>query len=490
MTPSEFRDREWQNMQQECVQRSRRMIPRGLERGLLAALVLLTSAIAPAAARAAAPRWKFTRPIETPPLEKEELVSVRMDGAIFSESRSDMGDLRVLDAEDAIVPFFFRTPQETRSREYQKTWPTKLTGKPLPGGGLELLVSLRDNDPLPEGVLLSTPLKDFEQRVQVETSADGMDWVPNGEHLIFDYSKHLNVRHLSVPIRTEGHRHFRLTIDHLTSEQESELLELTRRLRGNGFETEERVSIARRPFRIDRVSFWRNEVQKQATGSQLTKYPIQRFSVEQDLPLKRTLIFVDMLREPVSGFTVQTTATNFSRHTEVQSDAGTPESPDWMMVGEGTLARIDIPPLQRDETLIAFPPKPSSRWRIVIDNLDSPPLEITGVEAEGVIGETLFIAMPGKAYRLAYGSPKTEPPEFDTVAIRTRLEAGVVPLAATLGAPVMREGGGAAEPISLVELFNNPLVAGPVILLLMAILGWGLYRAMREVDTLPPQQGP
>ena len=74
--------------------------------------------------------------------------------------------------------------------------------------------------------------------------------------MIFDYSQFMDVRNDSLelaPANTDGGlvAHLRILIDDVTKEQQSQLLELTRRLHGEK-ETDrsERVTIVRQPFRM------------------------------------------------------------------------------------------------------------------------------------------------------------------------------------------------------------------------------------------------
>src|SRR5262249_26261559 len=152
--------------------------------------------------------------------------------------------------------------------------------------GLEITVERDEDDkhPRPNGLSLITPLRNFEQRVRVYTSDDGKDWQPAGdEAVIFDYSRYMDVRSDSVPFPETARRHFRIVVDDVTAEQQSQLVALTRRLQGaDETERTEQVVVDRRPFRIDRVEFWREAESDQATGDEKTSYPVSKHRVEQD----------------------------------------------------------------------------------------------------------------------------------------------------------------------------------------------------------------
>src|SRR4029079_11240310 len=120
---------------------------------------------------------------------------------------------------------------------------------PLEDGSLEIIVHLRDKDPQPQGLRLVTPLGSFDERVRMFTSADGTDWKTLGdEAVVFDYSQYIDARNDAIDFPVTTDRYFKIVIDHVTQELESQLKELTRRLRGDE-EThrDETILIERRP---------------------------------------------------------------------------------------------------------------------------------------------------------------------------------------------------------------------------------------------------
>jgi len=183
-------------------------------------------------ALAAEPAFQFSKEIQSPALKQEELLAVPLDSDVFAATQEGLADVRVLDGEGNPVPYLLRQAQTTRARRVRKTWPARnFSARPLDDGGLEITVELDKDDPHPNGLTLVSPLTNFEQRVRVEASADGEQWEPAGnETLIFDYSRYMDVRRDGVSFPETAKRHFRIVIDDVTVEQESELLALTRRL--------------------------------------------------------------------------------------------------------------------------------------------------------------------------------------------------------------------------------------------------------------------
>ncbi len=445
--------------------------------------------VATTASFAEEPSMRFQKEISSSKKSDESLVAVVLDADVYAATQVGLADLRVQDAEGASLPFFLRKSQDLVSKSVRrKTWTAANPSlKPLENGGLEITLELGEGDAQPNGLSVVTPLRNFEQRVRVFTSADGKVWDLSGvETVIFDYSRYMDVRSDSVPFAASSRKHIRVVIDDVTSEQESELLELTRRLRGTEeSERTERVKIDRRPFRIDRIEFYEETSQQSVKGDRKLTYPIAGFQVAEDHKTHQTIVTIDTRREPLTSFRLDTPSKNFSRGCviEVQEQQGTQGA--WRQIGAATLSRIDFKSLQREQLTVSFPETRHAQYRLVIDNRDSPPLTINGVVAEGNVYEVVFLATTNKSYRLAYGDPEGKAPDYDTAAIQALLTERFSPEVVTLGNEVKSLGG---KPVGwkLSHLLNDPRILTFIIGILVLGLGWGLYGAVKRLDTQSP----
>jgi hypothetical protein len=432
---------------------------------------------------------RFYKDIDTDPLKQEEIVAPLLDSAIYAAALDGFADLRILDKQGHEVPYLLEKVTETRAVSTRRSTPAKeVSLRELPEGGLEIQVSRDEQTPPAEGIRLVTPLTNYQQRVGVSGSDDGRQWQPlASDALVFDYSRYMDVSNRDITLPENRYRRFQIIIRDVTADQESQLLELTRRLRG-GQEAErvEKLTIQRRPFRIDRIEFWHQEHRK---GDKKTAYPVTSFKAEQNAEQRQTVIEVHARREPLTGFYVETTSRNFSRRASVQVPIVKGVRTDWRDIGTATLSRIDFRDLHREELMIAFPESRHEIYRIVIDNGDNPALSVTGVRGEGTTYRLLFLAAPDASYRLLYGSETAKAPNYDTAALRESLGKGYQAVGARLGEQVARSGISEPAGSAVRRLLNNPLVLGTVIVVLVAILGWGLYRASRRIEGLPKDAG-
>ena len=257
-------------------------------------------------------------------------------------------------------------------------------------------------------------------------------------------------------------RYFRIVIDNVTQELESQLMELTRRLRGDAeAHRDERLVIERRPFRVDHVKSSPDAVQEHFTGDRQVSYPVGGFQVETNAEDQQTIIHVDSRREPLTSFKLVTSSHNFSRHAQVQVERSRGVEKTWQSIGDANLSRLDFRNLKREELTITFPESRETAYRIVIDNRGSPPLEVTGVEAQGDQYQAIFLASStDQPLELLYGSATAQQPDYDTAAITASLAANYQPVTATLGKQIEHPGGGEPPPLATSGLINDPRIPG------------------------------
>lgn len=449
------------------------------------------------------PVFRWQRAVELPTLKETGVVSVELDEHFHAKTRLDWPDYRLRNDQDLNIGSVLVVAQETETRLTRQTWVVnKFRAQVSDEHGLQVDFTLEDKSPPPESFGIDTPLRDFEHQVRVESSADGVTWTAAGEPtLIFDYSKYIDARNVEIPVNGGDHRHFRLTIADITAEQETQLLELNRRLRG-GQEAErtERTTIQRRPLRIDRLYHHNSVRTEREKQPRMRTYPATDLVVTQNEKEHQTIVSFNVDRQPITRVRVLIADQNFSRaaHAETEavslSNAGSVEH-QWIEHRSATLTRIDVAKLHREnlvleiaarrENVTAAEGQQGNRFRVVIENGDSPPLNITGVEPLGPVYELKFLAEPGQKLRLDYGSPDASAGRMDIAALQAALQSDLPVLSGKLGEP--REN--TAAPIAAKPTWkpwNDPLVLFGGIVVLTLLLGWGLYRASSRI-TLPPE---
>ncbi|MEX0727122.1 MAG: hypothetical protein WD065_12675, partial [Planctomycetaceae bacterium] len=180
---------------------------------------------------------------------------------------------------------------------------------------------------------------------------------------------------------------------------------------------------------------------------------------------------------------------NFSRPVRVQIPELRRLQTEWDDVGEAVISHLEFRDLKKERLSVSFPVQRQEKYRLVIDNGDNRPLEIRAVHSSGLINELIFLASPATSYRLKYGvKPDAEPlpaPSYDTATIQASLAKNIKPLPATLGPQEPASPSEEPARFNLKSAINNPWVLGALVIVLVAILGCGLYFAGRRFEQMP-----
>jgi hypothetical protein len=434
---------------------------------------------------------RYAKPITLPEITGEELVAVPLDSDIYAASSPDFPDLRVVTADDKEVAYVIRRAQAKRTRTERQAWNvTDLQLNRLEDGGLEITFrsDLERHPQPPQGIAFQTPLINFEHHVKIEASVDGENWqtlVEDG--IIFDYSQFMDVRNLNVDLKVpadEKPSYYRVTIADVTQEQESQLLELSRNMQGDAEKDRtERTVINRQPFRIDSIMLWNDKVVRDVSVEAEADYPVELFKIETDDKSKQTHIYLTSQREPLTEITLETPDRNFSRNArvEIPVDAGVNRS--WVMIATAPLSRLDFRTLKRESLTFEIPETRAEEYRIVIENRDSPPLEITAAKARGHVYQAVLLANAAGKYEVNYGG-SLRAPNYDTAMLDATIRRDFQPVIATLGPQSVTEM--LPEPTKpwLERMLNDTWLLSMLIGVLVLILSAGLYRATRNLDQL------
>lgn len=466
----------------------------------LAMLVASTAGSAAGQATSGASVAK-AKPVDVAGISVETLAAVRLDGDVYFGATDGLDDLRVFDGNGRETPYLLRKVVTDKKRLTKRPVAVdKPTVRPLEDGGLEIEITIdpkRHPDRV-EGFTLVTPLTNFEHRVTIERiGEDGAAEVLVNDALIFDYSQYMAVRGTDVRIPHEkvssnAGGKYRLRIAKAIQIQESQLVELTRSARvGDGSEeagkAEERLMINRQPLRIDRVEFWDEAETVESSQPELIEYPVKVVSTQEDGKEKLSRIEFQSRREPITELTLVTSDKNFSRTARVMAMTGKAGEPPLArggrVVGSGSVSRIDLAAVKREDLKLGIPETRDSLYRVELENLDSPPLQGVTLEARGPAYEVVFLAQPGQTYRLSYGDAYREPPRYDTAAIGAALAAGSKPKRLNLGGAVDEAVTTAADQVWLRRL-GSPWVLGAVVFGLVALLAVALRGAAARLDDL------
>lgn len=435
------------------------------------------------------PPLRFSKAIDGVAATDEEILAVLLDSDIYAETRDGYPDLRIVDDQGRIVPYLLEPVGRRHTTAVRHPCTSKVVSLHVDEGkGLEIVVELDEKAPSATGATIRTPLADYERRVRVYGSRTGDEWIPLvNDGAIFDYSRFMDIRNRDVVIPANEYRRFKLVVERELDERESPLRDLIRG-RGEGKKDEqiEIIQTLRRPFRIDGVDLWRTVETDRESKAETFPYPTADFHVESDARKKVSRVEIESRREPLTRLSVGTASKNFSRPARVLVAVQDGMRTDWVEVGQATLSLIQLRGFRRAELRIGFPEQRQTRYQLVIENADNPPLAITGVTAEGTGYRVVFLGTAGCKYHVEYGSDAAEAPKYDTAAVLGALQKGFRPVTLKLGPQVanprykVKHGPG--------DLLNNRVFLALAIVAMVLVLAWALFRAGQRIKDMPQQE--
>ncbi len=460
-------------------------------RPILAVAACLGLVVAVTAQSAAPARFRFLKPVELPAAKDEEIAAFRIDSDLYAVTKPGLPDLRVFDKDLAETPYLIEAEAETREEKSRRAFDTEIVNLKPEGNTLEVHLRLPDKSPAAEGFTIATLLVNYERKVRVAGSADGKTWTPLvTDGIVFDYTRFMDVSRRDVPLPANKFREFKITIEDAIDEASSPFKELTKTFRaGKDKEDEkvERTTIERRPFRIDRIGAWTSDARERVLQPRTVVYPVESFEVKEDSAKKQTVVAVKTRREPITRLTLKTTSRNFSRRAVVEVLTARAKGPaEWKPVGEAMISNVSYRDQHHEQLTITFPEQREEQFRIVVHNDDNPVLSLQGAQAEGAAQRVVFLAQPGKAYRVFYGSESADAPRYEAATVLAKLRKGSEPVAATLGAQAANPDF-AAAPATVQSVLNNWYFLGGTFVLMAAVLGWALYQAASRMDCLPKE---
>jgi hypothetical protein len=462
--------------------------------GLLAGLIVLGMSSAVAAEQAA--DYRFFKHLNREPTQAEEIAFFTPDAEIYAATRDGLPDMRIRDDIGTETPYHIESDIERSEQRIRHTMETMIQSLTEEGKNIEIRLILAKNAPPAEGFQFLTQLRDFEHKVRVAGSNDGETWTPLAvEGMIFDYSRYMDVSNKDVALPANNFRQFKISIDNTADDRQSPYKELTRTMRaGQEAEQVERTAVETRPLRIDRIDMIYYVVHDRMERAKKADYQTEKFQAAQDADAKQTIIEIDAKRAPLTSFTLETSSRNFSRRASVQVQSVIPGrshlQPDriqWQEIGIATISNLQLQNFQRQQLAISFPEHRETKYRIVIDNEDNPPLEVTGIKAKGNVYRVTFLAQKDKSYRVLYGSEDAQSPKYETAAVLAALRKGFQPVEVKLGPQTENKAFAAQPDVTIRKLLGNWYFLGTAIALMVATLGWGLYRAGQRLEKLPDE---
>ncbi|MGZ8906640.1 MAG: DUF3999 family protein [Methylobacter sp.] len=455
---------------------------------MMLAKILLLVCLLSAQSHAEATAYRFSRAVVRQDDGSQALLVVTLDDAVYAASTDGFYDLRLSDQNGVETPYLLQKIADRKTAIRRVASPSETLDLQKTGAdSISITASLAKDAVDADGLSIITEQHDFEYTLQIHGSDDNKAWQLLADNaVIYDYSRYMAIDKHDIALPPNRYRYFKIIVEKAGQTRTDELLELTRTLRGNEeLQRSETSRLHNEPLHIERITFWHEETVTLPESERQFDYPVSAFKITQDTEHKTSLIDIDTARQPLTGFSLQSKTANFSRPAQVQIPRPYGNESPLQSLADATLKALHFNGINREQTTVTFPEQRQSRYRIVIDNQDNPPLEIDAVIGIGHGYQLLFLPQAGNHYRLQYGVDKAAAPHYDTAAIRELLRLGYAGTAAALGPEV--PAALVADKPDIGLLLDSRLLLGIVITLMVLVLTWSLYRLGKRVGELPKE---
>ncbi|NLI48030.1 MAG: DUF3999 domain-containing protein [Acidobacteria bacterium] len=319
---------------------------------------------------------------------------------LLSRSESNLTDLRLFDADGREIPFVVRF-----SRLQPKTTeaPLTITGYEQSRGGVQLVVTVPEAMGAVNGIELTIPERDF--RKQVTVMANNAAGPVIGQDTIYDFSSYVDLRRTRVDFPATDARVLVLRItDSETMPENRDTVQVT----ATGLEIIFSRSWAKQ-LRIDTVLG--RSVQAEPGGPRIDRWLLRPVPTAQNAS-RQTVIHVPV-RLPAGRILFDVATPVFYRAVTVESSLDGRDG-SWQPFASGTICAFPLGGQPERRLQLDLPGTGIARYRIAIENGDSPPLEIRSLSFESPTREIFFVADDARQpYRLMVGARSVRAPNYD-----------------------------------------------------------------------------
>ncbi|MEI7946226.1 MAG: DUF3999 family protein [bacterium] len=434
--------------------------------------------------------------VQTPPITREELAELILPQPIYAVTREDLSDVRLVRSDGTTpIPFLIECvttkrcdfTRESRSLRIHKV-------EELDGQKLQMI--LRREEPedatlLPlSGLVIHTPLRDFERKIKVDASADGETWKTVVESArIFDVSNFADFRVKEIELPFVDQRYLRLTVDPIISPGAPLTTTVrTSEDKGGTIQNIDRQFVEqKRPFRIERVAGWIKKESWVQDARPLVKRDFRILGNEPDSELrhrfpKASLIFFELGRAPLESVTLKSASRIFRVDCQllIEREVTQPGEERWTRIASASISRLAFRDYLREDLHITCSESRAERYCLVMSaQSDAPDLAI--VSCEGADYRAVFPCSIGDSVKLVCGNAdKVFSVGHNSGQVRALLNSGIKPLRAQLGPLVQdKKAQGSSWKINTTWLLTM------AVLLTACVLGVAVAVALKR---MPPAE--
>ena len=441
---------------------------------LAAAYALLLSPVSASAPQPPQETLKFFRDVRFDG-KVPELASVRLDMVLY-EALDGFSDMRLLGADFAEIPFRVSKQYTRREVVRRQACDSEVVSlKKLEDNRIELVIRNKSRDLVPRFLIFSIKSKDYDKQVTVHSGTQPESWGdPAPEQSIFDYSSIYGISSNTIKLPEGQGPYYKVLISNFSESRQEKRMELVEEKRdGADFSQITKKILKNDDLMINQIRL-EAEIRSFKDDVQVTEQ-LSSEIISDAVVDKSTEIIVDVFRQPVTEISLKPRSKNFSRDCSIFTSD---DREAWRRVFSGPISCISLQDLNSSQLECSLPESRARYLKVVINNLDAPPVEIAGVVCGGPVYKIEFIPPADTSrVRLYYGG-NMPAPRYD-----------VAEVIAKIANPTITE-------LKLADEAANELFRGPsqpsfpesktalyvVIVLMVILLGAALFKGIKKID--------
>ncbi len=326
-------------------------------------------------------KWLYGKEIRLEPFGVKRVASFSLDNDVFDNSKG-LSDLRIINSAGVETPYKLVVDSTNTSRQ---TFGVKITNLgSREGDYTQMILDLGREGESHNNLTLTTSAINFRRQVEVEASADSVNWLvvkkANEGGYIYDYSVDFKAQNTTVNYPDTTYRYLRVKI----------------------------IDNGEAPLKITGAMVYRNVFQ----GSREVFYtPKIEKSEDKDKRSSSYVLDLEAKGIPSSKISFSSKNENFNRRVSLE---GSNDRQNWSNINNSdVIFNYNTPKFIGAKSTIAYPESNYRYLKLTVFNRDDQPISLTDFKVSGVLRKVLFEAEPNTTYKLFYGNNKARFAEYD-----------------------------------------------------------------------------
>lgn len=326
-------------------------------------------------------KWLYDKEIRLEPYSAKRVASFSLDNDVFDNSKG-LSDLRIINSVGIETPYKLVVDSTSTSRQ---TFGVKITNLGSRAGEYtQMILDLGREGESHNSLTLVTSSTNFRRQVEVEASADSVNWLiikkANEGGYIYDYSVDFKAQNTTVNYPDTTYRYLRVKI----------------------------IDNGEAPIKVGGAVVYRYVQQ----GSREVFYT-PKIEKGEDREKRANFYILDLEAKGIPSGKISFSSKNENYNRNVTLE-GSNDSQNWITVNNtDVIFNYNTPKFIGAKSTIAYPESNYRYLKLTVFNRDDQPISLTDFKVSGVLRKVLFEAEPNTVYKLYYGNSRARFAEYD-----------------------------------------------------------------------------